>query len=101
VDTLEVLNRTGQDAPGGDAGQDVLERVGTKRPPRIRCPKCGYQPRRDDRWMCEPGCGHEWNTFDTRALCPGCGYQWRDTSCPRCEEWSPHDDWYEPSSDAQ
>jgi hypothetical protein len=60
--------------------------------PRIRCPKCAWQPKRGDRWMCK--CEHMWNTFDTRGLCPACGHQWRDTACPRCHEWSPHDDWY-------
>jgi len=33
--------------------------------PRIRCPLCGWSPRRDDRWFCT--CRHEWNTFDTGA----------------------------------
>src|ERR1700732_1750370 len=31
--------------------------------PRIRCPRCGWSPRKDDRWFCT--CGHEWHTFDT------------------------------------
>jgi hypothetical protein len=59
---------------------------------KIRCPKCRWQPGRDDRWMC--GCGHQWNTFDTRGICPGCDAKWRDTQCLRCQEWSPHEDWY-------
>jgi hypothetical protein len=59
---------------------------------KIRCPKCRWQPGRDDRWMC--GCGQQWNTFDTRGVCPGCDAKWRDTQCLRCHEWSPHDDWY-------
>src|SRR6266852_8293404 len=38
--------------------------------PRIRCPLCGWSPRKDDRWSCS--CGHEWNTFDTGGVCPAC-----------------------------
>jgi hypothetical protein len=29
--------------------------------PRIRCPLCGYSPRKHDRWSCS--CGHQWNTL--------------------------------------
>ena len=61
--------------------------------PRIRCPKCRWNPRAHDRWMCH--CGHTWNTFDTRAKCPGCGYQWTETACLACLEMSPHENWYE------
>jgi hypothetical protein len=32
-------------------------------PPRIRCPLCGWSPRKEDKWFCT--CGHGWNTFDT------------------------------------
>jgi hypothetical protein len=59
---------------------------------RVRCPKCGWEPRADDVWTCD--CGHLWNTFETRGVCPACAHAWRDTQCPRCHEWSPHDDWY-------
>jgi hypothetical protein len=59
---------------------------------RIRCPRCGYEPRPTDRWQCD--CGFLWNTFDTRGLCPACDHQWQDTACPACGEWSPHEDWY-------
>lgn len=59
---------------------------------RIRCPKCGWEPRASDRWACH--CGHVWNTFETHALCPGCGFQWKITACLRCKQFSPHDDWY-------
>jgi hypothetical protein len=38
---------------------------GTSEPPRIRCPLCGWSPRKEDLWSCT--CGHEWNTFDTEA----------------------------------
>lgn len=31
--------------------------------PRIRCPLCGWSPRKEDLWSCT--CGNEWNTFDT------------------------------------
>ena len=64
--------------------------------PKIRCPKCAWEPSRADRWCCANGggCGHVWNTFETRGVCPGCGRQWTETACLRCNQWSPHDDWY-------
>jgi phage FluMu protein Com len=60
---------------------------------RIRCPRCGWEPRAEDRWICS--CLHVWNTFDTGGICPACGRKWFETRCPRCKEWSPHADWYE------
>src|SRR5947208_966750 len=36
--------------------------------PRIRCPLCGWSPRKEDRWSCT--CGNEWNTFDTEGCAP-------------------------------
>jgi hypothetical protein len=64
-----------------------------ERRPRIRCPKCRWEPSAHDRWSCS--CLHRWNTFDTRGICPGCSRQWHDTQCHRCEKWSKHEDWYE------
>jgi hypothetical protein len=62
---------------------------------RIRCPKCGWEPVKEDLWSCNPeGCGHLWNTFETHGVCPGCNRQWEHTSCLRCHQWSKHDDWY-------
>jgi DNA-directed RNA polymerase subunit RPC12/RpoP len=72
---------------------------------RIRCPRCGWRPTASSRWSCiargapEPffeACGTSWNTFTTRGRCPGCSHRWQWTSCLRCGEWSPHQDWYEP-----
>jgi len=60
--------------------------------PRIRCPKCAWEPRRVDTWTCS--CRHEWNTFDTGGVCPICQRQWLDTQCPHCDTWSPHLAWY-------
>jgi len=68
---------------------------------RIRCPKCEWEPSRDDRWYCDEDCGHGWNTFETRGRCPKCGRQWTETICLRCHVWSPHDDWYERGHPAQ
>jgi hypothetical protein len=62
---------------------------------RIRCPICQWQPRKSDRWFCDPGCLHQWNTFDTAGICPCCGKQWDSTACLNCAGWSPHPDWYE------
>jgi hypothetical protein len=60
--------------------------------PHIRCPKCGWQPRADDRWACN--CGHMWNTFDTGGVCPSCVYRWKITQCLECLVVSAHSDWY-------
>jgi hypothetical protein len=71
---------------------DVLDGAGlTGR--RIRCPLCGWRPRRTDRWVC--GCGESWNTFDTGGRCPACAFQWPWTECHRCHRRSDHDRWYE------
>jgi hypothetical protein len=74
----------------------------------IRCPLCRWRPTAESRWRCvafgtpEPpfdACGTVWNTFSTRGRCPGCDHQWRWTTCPRCEEYSLHEDWYEERTD--
>jgi len=53
--------------------------------PRIRCPLCGWTPRKEDLWSCT--CGHEWNTFDTGGVCPACLHQWNETQCLSCSRW--------------
>jgi hypothetical protein len=60
--------------------------------PRIRCPRCGWEPSRDHKWQCS--CGHVWNTFQTGGICPACDRVWTATQCVRCGEWSPHAEWY-------
>jgi len=35
-------------------------------PPRIRCPLCGWSPRKEDNWFCE--CGYSWHTFCISGL---------------------------------
>jgi len=59
---------------------------------RIRCPLCGWSPRKEDHWFCN--CGREWNTFDTGGVCPSCLHQWTETQCLSCSGWSAHSDWY-------
>lgn len=59
---------------------------------RIRCPLCGWSPRKEDKWFCT--CGNEWNTFDTGGVCPACLHQWAETQCLSCSRWSAHSDWY-------
>jgi hypothetical protein len=66
------------------------ERIGR---PRVRCPACKWEPKRDDQWTCE--CLHAWNTFDTGGVCPSCQRQWMETQCPQCHVWSRHADWYD------
>jgi hypothetical protein len=63
---------------------------------RIRCPRCGWEPQKHDRWFCDPGCHCRWNTFDTAGVCPECAKQWDQTACLSCHQWSPHAEWYEP-----
>jgi hypothetical protein len=53
---------------------------------RIRCPRCGWSPRKEDKWFCE--CGHSWNTFDTGGVCPECLHQWTETQCLSCSTGS-------------
>ncbi|AKF08407.1 hypothetical protein DB32_005556 [Sandaracinus amylolyticus] len=91
---LEVRRADDGGAGDGDGGVDLRDFLGTRdRGPRIRCPKCRWEPRSHDRWQCE--CLHVWNTFDTRGRCPACAKQWRMTQCLRCHALSSHDDWYE------
>jgi hypothetical protein len=59
--------------------------------PRIRCPLCGWSPRKEDKWFCT--CRYEWNTFDTGGVCPACLHQWTETPCLSCARWSPHSLW--------
>lgn len=76
------------------------KRAARSRRGRIRCPTCRWEPLRSSRWRCDH-CRHVWNTFDTRGRCPGCGFQWPETQCHRCEQWSPHERWYEPDPAAE
>lgn len=64
---------------------------------KIRCPKCRWRPEKRSRWSCL--CGHSWNTFDTHGVCPSCAIVWRETACPSCHQWSPHEDWYDRGGD--
>src|SRR5262245_34939810 len=75
-----------------DVVPDVKDREGGYS--GIRCPACHWQPEKHSRWLCEPGCGHSWNTFDTRGLCPGCAKKWFHTACLECATWSAHEAWY-------
>lgn len=72
---------------------DLPKLRGKDRPGRIRCPKCAWEPRKEDRWQCR--CLHLWNTFDTRGACPACSLKWQVTQCLHCLTMSPHEDWYE------
>ncbi len=83
------------DGKGSTSGKTLDDLTGKDRFKKIRCPKCRWQPKREDRWMCGPDCLHSWNTFDTAGLCPKCGKQWEWTACLRCSQWSRHQDWYE------
>lgn len=70
------------------------------KPPKIRCPLCGWEPRAGSRWYCwsanyTEGCGHYWNTFDTHGQCPQCKKRHANTDCHGCKRWSPHEDWYD------
>jgi hypothetical protein len=76
-----------------EPGKEIDEEKGHEPSgPQIRCPLCGWKPRKEDRWMC--ACGHTWNTFDTGGVCPACLHQWTTTQCLACHRWSAHSDWY-------
>jgi len=74
-------------------GETLVEKRAGK--PRIRCPKCAWQPRPEDRWACSMCNRGVWNTFDTRGVCPACKHRWTFTQCLSCQGWSLHADWYE------
>ena len=61
---------------------------------KINCPKCHWQPTRKSLWICESKCKHVWHTFSTFGVCPKCSKRWIQTSCPACDSWSLHEDWY-------
>jgi hypothetical protein len=86
----------GDPKQGEQVADDVLDEAGVrKKEPGIRCPKCRWRPRKQDRWWCNrPGCGWSWNTFDTKGVCPNCRYQWEWTACLACHAWSLHAEWY-------
>jgi hypothetical protein len=76
----------------GKRNTTILEKLGLDRGGLgIRCPVCSWRPQKHDTWMCNPGCGHVWNTFETRGCCPECSKQWYQTACLRCGEWSLHE----------
>ena len=95
-----MLLKRSEEEGAPDDEVDVVEDEDEPGGPDIRCPKCGWRPRAQDRWMCAPtGCGHVWNTFDTGGICPNCGRQWLQTACLACHRWSPHPDWYAKGDD--
>jgi len=67
---------------------------------QIHCPKCGWRPAAEDRWVCTEACGTVWNTFWTRGVCPGCSVQWPQTQCLQCAQFSSHETWYHYPPDA-
>lgn len=83
------------DGEGKAGGQTLDDLAGKDRFKKIRCPKCFWRPKREDRWMCGEDCLHSWNTFDTAGVCPACHKQWEWTACLRCSQWSRHSEWYE------
>jgi len=87
-----VWRRAPVDPEREGSGGTETEATDRDRRKRIRCPRCGFEPRATDLWQC--ACAHAWNTFETTGLCPACGKQWNDTQCLRCGEWSRHRDWY-------
>lgn len=67
---------------------------------KIFCPGCEWEPKPSSLWMCEPRCGHHWNTFDTAGVCPACSKIWKLTQCLSCHRRYPHPDWYHEDVDA-
>ena len=92
---LMQLLESGDGGKGtGALGQVLDDLLSKNRFKKIRCPKCLWQPSKEDRWMCGADCLHVWNTFDTAGRCPKCGRQWEWTACLACHQWSRHVDWY-------
>lgn len=89
--TSTLLNDIAKSSAVLDRELDEEKRKGPSNR-RIRCPLCGWSPRKEDLWSCT--CGHSWNTFDTGGVCPGCLHQWTETQCLSCSRWSRHSDWY-------
>ena len=83
---------------GGDVDLEKKQRDRTGRP-RIRCPRCGWQPDGKPYWQCEL-CFTTFDTFKTRAHCPKCPNHWEFTQCIQCGIQSRHDDWYVEEPDA-
>jgi len=100
-----ALQAKGIPVPPGDLktrvpeAETAMRDKAPERGQRIRCPRCAWQPRPADTWQCT--CLHVWNTFDTRGKCPNCSLQWHVTQCLKCQEHSPHEDWYEKPSKAE
>lgn len=92
LDARDTSPKPERDRPT-DVDDDVTFR---DRGRKIRCPRCRWRPGRDDRWVCN--CKFAWNTFETAGRCPACGTQWEWTQCLKCNEWSPHRDWYDEST---
>jgi len=72
--------------------EPTLDKSGDISGPRIRCPLCGWSPRKHGQWFCT--CDHYWNTFGTGGVCPDGLPQWMKTQCLACTRWSAHSDWY-------
>ncbi|HEX9241335.1 MAG TPA: hypothetical protein VF875_02725 [Anaeromyxobacter sp.] len=93
MDRLLLLDRSDRE-PGDPSILDGTLRGLGRRPPRIRCPLCRWQPVKSSRWYCSH-CGARWNTFETGGVCPGCTHRWLVTACLSCQRYSRHADWYE------
>lgn len=92
--TLRLLEHGGDGGRVPDVVRDLV-REGLFGGRRIRCPLCGWQPRKESRWVCTAACQMMWNTFDTAGRCPRCHKQWQHTACLACHRFSRHVDWYE------
>ena len=80
------------EVPGGEPGTDaVLDKAGLGGG-GIRCPRCAWRPRAEDRWSCT--CGHAWNTFDTRGRVPGVLPPVDGNPVPPLPPLLPHEAWY-------
>ena len=86
---LLLFKRTPGSVWSPGIGDGLGERSGR---PRIRCPKCAWEPGRGDLWMCF--CLQAWHTFDTGGVCPSCDQRHVETQCLQCDDWSRHLDWY-------
>jgi Zn-dependent protease len=60
--------------------------------PGFACPACGAAPPIGAFWLCRR-CGIPFDTFATGAICPSCQGEYPMTTCARCGEGRPIEEW--------
>lgn len=66
--------------------------------PRVRCPRCSWEPDGEPHWTCT--CGNPWDILRYHGRCPACNAREELVVCPDCVVASPILHWYEDASAA-